>query len=134
MREYKFFKTAKKTAKENNFILGEDKSMFDFSLLDSMEISEWEKEVIRRYGMKVTPSNRVMFYGGNFDNFSACDGRAIYGAKKVYDKQCKFLYHIFMLVQVKHVTKKRDSIFDLWALKECYADCGSSEIEEIEIA
>ncbi|MCI8363202.1 MAG: hypothetical protein HFJ41_08955 [Clostridia bacterium] len=37
VKEYKIFKTATKTAKENNLVFKDKENVFDFSLLDSME-------------------------------------------------------------------------------------------------
>ena len=47
-KQYKLFKTVKKTAKENNLLIAENnlattKTLFDFSELDNINLEEWEK-------------------------------------------------------------------------------------------
>lgn len=50
MKEYKLFKTAKKTAKENGLVLEDgtylykEKRIFDFSLLDKMDMPDIERK------------------------------------------------------------------------------------------
>ena len=65
---YQYFKTAKKTAKENNLIFSigtfGDKDLFDFSLLDTMEIPEEEKDVVKEHALKnVSVASRESWYG-----------------------------------------------------------------------
>ena len=74
MKEYKLFKTAKKTAKENGLVLEDgtylykEKRIFDFSLLDKMDMPDIEKEVIRKCAIQTvsggTRSVRYLFFDG----------------------------------------------------------------------
>ena len=77
-KQYKTFRTAVKTAKENNLILKDKENLFDFSLLDSIEISAREKEYIKNHDIKyVSAAFKESFYGTEFDNFSACIGKSL---------------------------------------------------------
>ena len=74
MKEYKLFKTAKKTAKENGLVLEDgtylykEMRIFDFSLLDKMDMPDMEKEVIRKCAIQTvsggTRSVRYLFFDG----------------------------------------------------------------------
>ena len=119
IKQYKLFKTANKTAKENNLIFADEiygsklKRLFDFSLLDIMTIPDNEKEVLKDYALQnITPSNKTSFYGKLFDNFKACDGIAYYYIHRVYSKDGRYLYDIFQLANVKHYSKSRKSVYD----------------------
>ena len=57
VKEYKLFKSAQKTAKQNNLIISDNnisngKVLFDFTALDSMIISDIEKEIIKNDALK----------------------------------------------------------------------------------
>lgn len=116
MEEYTFYKTAKKTAKENNLVLcdgifNNSKRLFDFSLLEKIEISEREKEVIKNFAMKtVSTSSKESFYGLKFDNFSACDGIARYYIQRVWTS--KLVYIICTLSDLVHYSKTRVHSYD----------------------
>ena len=56
-KQYKLFKTVKKTANENNLLIAENnlattKTLFDFSGLDNINLEEWEKDVIKNDALK----------------------------------------------------------------------------------
>lgn len=113
VKEYKTFKTAAKTAKENNLVLRDKESLFDFSLLDSMEISDREKEYIRNHDIKcVSGALKESFYGTEFDNFSACIGKSLYHVQKVFsEKSGKIIYRIFTLARIEHNTQERTCVW-----------------------
>ena len=142
IKEYKLSKTAAKTAKENNLILAEEmyggklKRLFDFSLLDTMEIPDNEKEVLKEYALRyVRPSDNVSYYGKIFDRFSACDGIAGYYKHRVYSKDGRYLYDIFQLAKVKHDSKSCKSVYDeKYDVTTYEGSCGYSEpINDIEL-
>lgn len=109
VKEYKTFKTVAKTAKENNIVLMDKENLFDFSLLDSVKISDHEKEYIRNHDIKyVNAAFKESFYGTEFDNFSACIGKSLYHVQKVFSKKTgKLLYRIFTLARIEHNTQER---------------------------
>ena len=118
-KEYKYFKTAKKTAIENNLILCDGlyhnaKRLFDFSFLDDIYFKEEEKEVLKREAIKtVCASNKELYYGSIFDQFNACDGIATFYMHRVYTNNgTKHVYDIFELASLKHYSNERKSIYD----------------------
>lgn len=118
VKEYKVYKTASKTVKENNLILSDGmfdkkKRLFDFSLLNDMEISEKEKEIIKADAIQnVTEGNNVSFYGKTFDNFTACNRIADYYVQRVFSVGGKHLYSIFQLAKIEHNSMKRQSVYE----------------------
>jgi hypothetical protein len=137
VKEYKIFKTAAKTAKENNLILKDKENIFDFSLLNSMEISEHEKEYIKEHDMKyVSAAFRESFYGTEFDNFSACIGKSLYHVQKVFSEATgKFRYRIFTLAKIEHNTQERIHVYDKYTVTTYKESNGYNEpIFDIEMA
>lgn len=137
VKEYKTFKTAVKTAKENNIVYKDKENLFDFSLLDSLEISDHEKEYIKNHDMKcISGAFKESFYGIEFDNFSACIGKALYHVQKVFSKtNGKLLYRIFTLTKIEHNTQERIHAWDQYTVTTHRASDGYMEaIEDIEIA
>lgn len=112
--EYKYYKTVKKTASENSSLVLNGKDLFDFSLLDSMDISEREKDVIKNHALKyVSVAFCESMYGQIFDAFSACDGVALYHKHRVYNQKTgKRLYVLFELARIKHNSLTRKSVYD----------------------
>ena len=136
-KEYKIFKTAAKTAKENNLILKDKENIFDFSLLDSMEISDREKEHIKEHDIRyVSAAFRESFYGTEFDNFSACIGKSLYHVQKVYSETTgKIRYRIFTLAKIEHNTQERIHVWDEYMVTTYRESNGYSEPTfDIEIA
>lgn len=120
-KEYNLFKTAKKTAKENNLIIAENniattKTLFDFSELDNVDIQEWEKEVIKENALKnVCTFNKESFYGAEYDIFTSCIGMALYIPYKVFEKESgKHLYNIMQFAKINHTHSERKSLYDSW--------------------
>ena len=142
-KEYKLFKTVKKTAKENNLIIADNishknlKLLFDFSLLDRMNnISMEEKEAIKKKALKnVSPAFLSLSYMTEFDNFSYCNGKALFYKHRVYtDNGCKYLYDILQLGKIIHSHYERKSIYDDFQETNKSADCGYSKpISDLEI-
>lgn len=114
---YKLFKTVKKTAKENGLLISKDWNcntiLFDFALLDTLEISDREKQLVKSSALKnVCVSNKDDFYGADFDNFTRCNGITNYISNNVYNKHGKRLYTIMQLTRIKHNSFNRDCIYD----------------------
>lgn len=136
VKEYKIFKTAAKTAKENSLAFKDKENLFDFSLLNSMEISEREKEYIKTHDIRcVSAAFKESFYGTEFDNFSACIGKALYHVQKVYSqKSGKLIYRIFTLSKIEHNTQERTNVWDNYTVTTYRDSDGYMEpIEDIEI-
>lgn len=137
VKEYKIFKTAAKTVKENNIVFKDKENIFDFSLLDSMEISDQEKEYIKEHDIKyVSASFKESFYGTEFDNFSACIGKSLYHVQKVFSETTgKIRYRIFTLAKIEHNTQERICIYDKYTVMTYKESNGYDEpIFDIEIA
>lgn len=113
---YKLFKSASKTAKENNLILSgnKDKKLFDFSLLDTLSISAEEKETIKRYALQyVTPAFKESMYGEEFNYLHNCNGISLYHIQKVFSGQTgKRIYSIFTLAKIKHYSCRRKNMYE----------------------
>lgn len=137
VKEYKIFKTAAKTAKENNLVFKDKENIFDFSLLDAMEISDREKEHIKEHDLKyVSAAFKESFYGTKFDNFSACIGSSLYYVQKVFSAtNGKIRYRIFTLAKIEHNTQERTCIYDEYIVTTYRESNGYDEpIFDIEIA
>lgn len=137
IKEYRVFKTATKTAKENNLVLKDKENLFDFSLLDSMTISDREKEHIKEHDLKyISAAFKESFYGTEFDNYSACIGRALYHVQKVFSGTTgKIRYRIFTLAKIEHNTQERIHVGDEYTATTYRKSNGYSEpIFDIEIA
>lgn len=137
VKEYKIFKTAAKTAKENNLVFRDKENIFDFSLLDSMTISDQEKEYIKDHDMKyVSGAFKESFYQTQFDNFSACVGRSLYYVQKVFSETSgKIRYHIFTLARIEHNTQERNNVWSKYTVTTYMMSNECMEPEfDIEIA
>lgn len=136
-KQYKTFRTAVKTAKENNLILKDKENLFDFSLLDSIEISAREKEYIKNHDIKyVSATFKESFYGTEFDNFSACIGKSLYHVQNVFSETTKKIrYRIFTLARIEHNTQERNTVWDQYTVTTFNASNEYIEpIFDIEIA
>lgn len=137
IKEYKIFKTSTKTAKENNLVFKDKENIFDFSLLDSLTISDREKEHIKEHDLKyVSAAFKESFYGTEFDNFSACIGRSLYHVQKVFSATTgKIRYRIFTLARIEHNTQERNNILSEYTVTTHRAsnECVEPEFD-IEIA
>lgn len=137
VKKYKIFKTATKTAKESNLVFKDKENIFDFSLLDSMEISDREKEHIKEHDIRyVSAAFKESFYGTEFDNFSACIGKSLYHVQKVFSKTTgKIRYRIFTLAKIEHNTQERIHVWDEYMVTTYRESNGYSEPTlDIEIA
>lgn len=137
VKEYKIFKTAAKTAKENNLVFKDKENIFDFSLLDAMEITDQEKEYIKEHDIKyVSAAFKESFYGTEFNNFSACIGKSLYHVQKVFSETSgKIRYRIFTLARIEHNTQKRNCVYDEYKVTTYRESNGYDEsILDIEIA
>lgn len=136
IKEYKLYKTAKKTAKENNleyvdsFETGNRNILFDFSLLDSTdELMDYEKRYIKNHALRhIDAVWNEQFYGKEYDNFTYCDGRALYYPHKVYDEHgCERRYVIMQLAKIIHTRRTRNSVYDEYDSTEIKIDSGYTE-------
>ena len=137
VKEYKIFKTASKTVKENNLVFNDKENIFDFSLLDLMEISNREKEHIKEHDIRyVSAAFKESFYGTEFDNFSACVGKSLYHVQKVFSGTTgKIRYRIFTLAKIEHNTQERTHVYDKYTVTTYKESNGYDEsIFDIEIA
>lgn len=119
VKEYKFFKTAKKTISENNLHTeiqnyGENTIIFDFSLLDNIEVLEdVEKEAIKKNALRdVSIAFPESFTIYNKDNFTVLDCFCAYHIYKVYNKSGKRLYALAELSYIKYFHGERNSVYD----------------------
>ena len=114
MKDYKLFKTAKKTAKENGLVYADNKRIFDFSLLEELDIPEEEKQVMKDAALKtVTAGSKTAYAIKKLDNFHFIDGYVDYSVNKVFtDNGCKRLYCIFEAANVHHTSGNRKCVWD----------------------
>lgn len=141
-KQYKFFKTATKTATENNLVIAEKKTakdtyrLFDFSELDTLcGIPKNEKEIIKKSALDhVCGAFKEDYYGKEVDNFTACDGISKFHCHRVYSESGKLLYRIFQLVALNHSHMERKSIYDDFRRTKYEMTCGWVEpIADYEI-
>lgn len=141
IKQYNLFKTAKKTARENDLTIAENNiatatTLFDFSELDNMDLPEWEKEVIKTDALKtVCAFNRESFYGAEYNDFISCSGIATFIPHKVYDRASgRHLYNIMQLVSVYNNHTERKSIYDDWkTTKTEYRGLYGEPLDDLEI-
>lgn len=139
-KQYKLFKTVKKTANENNLLIAENnlattKTLFDFSGLDNINLEEWEKDVIKNDALKnVCSFNKESFYGAEYDLFKSCIGRAFYIPHKVYSREGKHLYSVMQFASIIHTHSERNSIYDSWkSVQNEYKTVYSEPLDDLEI-
>jgi len=143
IKEYKLYKTAKKTAKENSleyvdsFETGKRNILFDFSLLDNTDkLTDEEKQYIREHALRnLHASDCEQFYGKEFDNFTVCNGRALYYQHKIYDEHgCERRYVIMQLAKIIHTRGTQKSVYDDYETTEIKLDSGYTEpVRDYEI-
>lgn len=141
VKEYKLFKTVKKTAKENNLIVAENniattKTLFDFSELEKLDIQEWEKDIVKSDALKsVCSFNKESFYGAEYDNYTSCIGMALFIPHKVFEqKSGKHLYNIMQFVKINHTHSERKSVYDSWKNTNTeYKSLYSYPLDDVEI-
>lgn len=113
MKEYKLFKTAKKTAKENSLMFADNQRIFDFSLLDTLEVPAEEKQEMQATALKTVTANfNTAYCIKSFDNFHFIDGYIDYSIYRVYDSHGKRLYCIFEAENIHHTSGHRKSVWD----------------------
>lgn len=139
-KQYKLFKTVKKTANENNLLIAENnlattKTLFDFSGLDNINLEEWEKDIIKNDALKnVCSFNKESFYGAEYDLFKSCIGRAFYIPHKVYSREGKHLYNVMQFASIIHTHSERNSIYDSWkSVQNEYKTVYSEPLDDLEI-
>lgn len=121
MKDYKLFKTARKTAKENGLVYADNQRIFDFSALEELEIPEEEKQAMKEVALKtVTTTFNTAYCIHRFDNFHFIDGFIDYSVCKVYDSHGKRLYCIFEAANIHHTAGSRNSVYDEYDNKTIY--------------
>lgn len=140
VKTYKLFKTVKKTAKENNLIIGDDAEkkniLFDFSLLDDLKIEENKKERIKRDALeRISPMNREQFYEEKPDNFSGITDDTQYYIHRVFSNSGIRLYNIMQLAKIIHKEYERKNVDECWEKTlEINLDSGyDAPLEDYEI-
>ena len=145
IKEYNLQKTAKKTATVNNLLfvdgngLTNHKLLFDFSFLDTLEISENEKDAIKEEAVKhCSVANRTAFIFYNADKWTVCDAIAGFNYHRVYNSNTwKLAYVILELKHVKYYHAERCSVYDKFYtenIKEFEADSKMQQpIMDLEI-
>lgn len=134
---------AKNTAKENSleyvdsFETGKRNILFDFSLLDNTDkLTDEEKQYIREHALRnLHASDCEQFYGKEFDNFTVCNGRALYYQHKIYDENgCERRYVIMQLAKIIHTRGTQKSVYDDYETTEIKLDSGYTEpVRDYEI-
>lgn len=117
VKEYKLYKTAKKTAEANKLELagkGRNKKLFDFSLLDTLDISEDEKNAIKAQSMEhcdaVAKSGYITYEA---DWWTICNVIADFNCHQVYDANTfKRLYIIMEAKRIKYNHAERQHTYD----------------------
>lgn len=117
MKDYAYFKTAAKTARINSLAVAEPngKFLYDFSLLDGMEISEQDKETIK--SQSFVDESLILhfcesFYCKDYNNFESCVGRAYFNTYRINNaKTGKLLYRVYQLIGIDHISQERGSIY-----------------------
>lgn len=119
MKDYKLFKTAKKTAKENGLVFADNQRIFDFSSLDELSIPEEEKQAIKDAALKtVTVGSKTAYAIKKFDNFHFIDGYVDFTVYKVFaDYGCKRIYCIFEAANIHHTSGTRNCVWDEYNYK-----------------
>lgn len=124
-----YYKTAKKTAKENNWTMADGyagsrtKRIFDFSLLDTMDVPAEDKECIIQNALRnVYAANRLSLYSCP-NTFDSCSGSAAYANQAVYDRTGKRLYNVLHLIGVTHTHGTRKTVYEEY-------DCVTTETKD----
>jgi hypothetical protein len=138
VKEYKTFKTKKKTARENNLVISpvDDRNLIDFSLLDESSISDEEKEMIKRDILRNAKGLYDFdFYSEHIDNFTTFCGKVFFYTHRVFSAEGKFLYRICQLAKIEHCHGERQCVYDEYTKTVYQLSSGYSEPElDIEVA
>ena len=110
VKEYKCFKTIGKTVRENKLIEGDDRKLYDMSLLDKLPIDADQKDILAKDIIKHhwwLDSSDV--YIANIDR-NWFTGETKWAYQKVYDKKtCKRLYVIVQLTGITMTQRVHDN-------------------------
>lgn len=120
VKEYDLQKTARKTADANNLIfmngnnVSDNKLLFDFSFLDTLDIPESEKEAIKKEATNhCSAANRTAFVFYNADDWTTCNVVVDFNYHRVYNsKTWKMLYAIMEVKHVKYYHAERINTYD----------------------
>lgn len=122
IKEYALRKTAKETAKKNNLVyvngnrMSDEKLLFDFSFLETLDIPENEMETIKAESRcNCSATNRTAFVLYDVDNWTLCNAIVDFNVHKVYsEKSGKLLYRIMEVKHVRYTHAERKSIYDVY--------------------
>lgn len=113
IKNYAYYKTPAKTARVNNLNQAglSGKSLFDFSLLDEMELSEQDKEMIKEESFiddDLIACNGESYYCKKYSDIEFCTGNTYFTVYKIKNaKTGKYLYRVYQLVGVDHLSQER---------------------------
>ena len=103
--------------------MADNNRLFDFSLLDSLEIVEVEKQFIKESSIKhILASDSTSYYGKSFNNFHVVNGYARFSRYMVYPDGCKRAYVVFEMVVIKHYSGTRKCVWDDFIVSEIIAN------------
>ena len=108
---YKLFKTATKTAKHNNLIKSNNKTLFDFSIFDDCKMIPEEKifiinECIKNCNSSIYDFDYIIYNFAEYENSQIKIYFKIYSIEDDYKK----LYNIYKAVKIEYIHK----IIDPW--------------------
>lgn len=144
-KEYNLYKTPQKTAMQNNLVfvggnkITDHKLLFDFSLLDTLDIPDVEKEAIKKEATThCSIANRTAFVFFNADDWSTCNVIADFNYHRVYDsKTWKNLYVVLELKHIKYYHAEKANIYDKYYTENVVdfeTDSGTvSPVNDLEI-
>lgn len=120
VKEYKIWKTAEKTAKENGLLyvngnkMTDQQLLFDFSFLETLGIPDNEMNAIKKDAAEhCSAANRTAFIFYKEDDFTACHAIVDFNVHKVYSKKSgKLLYRIMEAKHIKYTHAERKNIYD----------------------
>lgn len=121
VKQYNVYKTAKKTATENNLVIAVDnlgvqdkKRLFDFSEIDNNHaLRPEEKDYIKQSAMDhVSAAFKSDYYGKEIDSFYHFNGVTEFIVHRIYREDGKHLYNIFQAVANRHHRYERKCTWD----------------------
>lgn len=141
---YSYYKTAKKTAEENNMFMingnvhSNHSMLFDFSFIDGLDIPSREKELIKQESIKnCSICNRTAFVIEFPDNFTHLSCYVDFLHQKVFNaKTYKLQYVVLKAVHIKYSHAERNSTYDQFYnlnRSEFELSCKDTLAEEVEI-
>lgn len=125
IKNYAYYKTPAKTARVNGLDQAglSGKSLFDFSLLDDMELSEQDKETIKEESFiddDLIACDGKSYYCKKYSELEFSSGNTYFNVYKIKNaKTGKYLYRVYQLVGVDHVSQERTNIDSKYRKTPC---------------